>query len=84
MNTPFPSDLSKRQFLKSTAAVCAASVLAACHQETSSDKTPASEAPVNTPQHHSSTRYDCYGTHQAGITTPHQPFGIICAFDVTV
>ena len=84
MNTPFPSDLSKRQFLKSTAAVCAASVLAACHQETSSDKTPASEASVNTPQHHSSTRYDCYGTHQAGITTPHQPFGIICAFDVTV
>ncbi|OSI10333.1 iron uptake transporter deferrochelatase/peroxidase subunit [Neisseria canis] len=32
---------------------------------------------------HSSERYDCYGTHQAGITTPHQPFAIMCAFDIT-
>ncbi|MDO4640807.1 MAG: iron uptake transporter deferrochelatase/peroxidase subunit [Neisseria sp.] len=33
--------------------------------------------------HHSSLHYDCYGTHQAGITTPHQNFGIMCAFDIT-
>ncbi|KPN72566.1 iron uptake transporter deferrochelatase/peroxidase subunit [Neisseria sp. 83E34] len=32
---------------------------------------------------HSKQRYDCYGTHQAGITTPHQPFSIMCAFDIT-
>ncbi|PSJ80991.1 iron uptake transporter deferrochelatase/peroxidase subunit [Neisseria iguanae] len=32
---------------------------------------------------HSAQRYDCRGAHQAGITTPHQLFGIMCAFDVT-
>ncbi len=31
---------------------------------------------------HSSLHYDCYGEHQAGIVTPHQPFNITCAFDV--
>ncbi|WP_274585066.1 iron uptake transporter deferrochelatase/peroxidase subunit [Neisseria leonii] len=30
---------------------------------------------------HSAQSYPCYGTHQAGITTPHQPFGIMTAFD---
>ena len=83
INSPTPSDLSKRQFLKSTVAVCAASVLAACHTETSSDKPSSSVSHAPMPQHHSTTRYDCYGIHQAGITTPHQPFGIICAFDLT-
>ena len=32
---------------------------------------------------HSTQAYSCYGDHQAGITTPHQLFGIMCAFDVT-
>lgn len=33
---------------------------------------------------HSAHSYPCYGAHQAGITTPHQPFGILAAFDVAV
>ncbi len=32
---------------------------------------------------HSELAYPCYGEHQAGIVTPHQLFGIMCAFDVT-
>ncbi|MDU8023720.1 MAG: Dyp-type peroxidase, partial [Neisseria sp.] len=31
---------------------------------------------------HSELAYPCYGEHQAGIVTPHQLFGIMCAFDV--
>jgi deferrochelatase/peroxidase EfeB len=29
---------------------------------------------------HSRESYPCYGTHQQGITTPHQPFAIMAAF----
>lgn len=32
---------------------------------------------------HSDQAYSCYGAQQAGITTPHQLFGIMCAFDIT-
>ena len=32
---------------------------------------------------HSTQAYPCYGAHQAGVTTPHQLFGIMCAFDIT-
>lgn len=32
---------------------------------------------------HRSESYDCYGIHQQGITTPHQPFAIMAAFDVS-
>ncbi len=35
-------------------------------------------------QQHSEQSYPCYGTHQAGITTPHQQFGIMAAFDAAV
>ncbi|MBF0804840.1 MULTISPECIES: iron uptake transporter deferrochelatase/peroxidase subunit [unclassified Neisseria] len=35
-------------------------------------------------QPHSAESYPCYGARQAGITTPHQQFGIMAAFDVAV
>lgn len=73
-----PEDFGKRRLLQAAIATTAAAALSACGKQ--------SAAPMpsenGTPQH-SGTAYDCYGTHQAGIVTPHQPFGIMCAFDVT-
>lgn len=80
-----PTDLSKRRLLQATAAVAVASLTACNKQNTSSNQS--YEAVSNTDCHalgHSQTRYDCYGEHQAGITTPHQPFGILCAFDLNI
>ncbi|WP_165010956.1 iron uptake transporter deferrochelatase/peroxidase subunit [Neisseria yangbaofengii] len=42
-----------------------------------------SQATVEHYTRHSAQTYGCHGIHQAGITTPHQLFGIMCAFDVT-
>ncbi len=41
------------------------------------------EATIEHYTRHSTQAYDCHGVHQAGIVTPHQLFGIMCAFDVT-
>lgn len=76
------TDLRKRRFLQGSAALMASGLIAcrpmspnAANEETSS------KDEKNT---HSSTRYDCYGPHQAGITTPHQAFGILSAFDINI
>lgn len=70
---------SKRALFKATATLAASSILVACHnsqknQNTNNDNT--------LPHTHSDQSYACYGIHQAGITTAHQPFAIMCAFDV--
>ncbi|XXQ67524.1 iron uptake transporter deferrochelatase/peroxidase subunit [Neisseriaceae bacterium B1] len=78
------TDLSKRRLLQASVAVAAAT-LTACQQKSSKAEV---NAPSSTPDcassAHSQTRYDCYGEHQAGIVTPHQPFGILAAFDVNI
>ena len=83
-------DPNKRAFLKSAAALAASSTLLnACQPNSHTAGTSASQpqprdCPVsaNTSSLHSSQSFPCYGAQQAGIATPHQPFCIICAFDV--
>ena len=84
------NDPAKRRLLKTAAATAAAAALAACGQNTRTGDTaqrPSENLGGNSEggqfDRHSQTSYDCYGVHQAGITTPHQPFGILCAFDIT-
>lgn len=79
------TDLSKRRLLQGSIALAAAG-LAACQRKAGDTKNHADRTNADDNEcadgGHSQTRYDCYGTHQAGITTPHQPFGILAAFDV--
>lgn len=79
-------DPSKRALLKTAAVLAAAGTLSACQQKNQSDNQTVNKksAAENAPHLHSNQSYSCYGQHQAGITTPHQPFAIMCAFDVTV
>ena len=82
-----PDNPDRRKLLKTAAAVSAAAALTACGQGGQSAQTassPEGKAAADCSGSHSQTSYDCYGVHQAGITTPHQTFGILCAFDVTV
>ena len=84
-----PDNPNRRKLLKTAAAVSAAAALTACGQGGQSAQTASSPegkaaADCSGNGSHSQTSYDCYGVHQAGITTPHQTFGILCAFDVTV
>ena len=84
-----PDNPDRRKLLKTAAAVSAAAALTACGQGGQSAQTASSPegkaaADCSGNGSHSQTSYDCYGVHQAGITTPHQTFGILCAFDVTV
>lgn len=74
--------LTKRQFLQTAAALSAATVIGACGRSENPAAEPRS-ASSNEAAGHSRTAYPCYGTHQAGITTPHQQFGILTAFDLT-
>ncbi len=71
--------LSRRSILKGLGAVGLASAGAvggflAGREQGKKNNTVAAE--------HSDLHYDCYGEHQAGIVTPHQPFNILCSFDV--
>ena len=84
-----PDNPDRRKLLKTAAAVSAAAALTACGQGGQSAQTASSPegkaaADCSGNGSHSQTSYGCYGVHQAGITTPHQTFGILCAFDVTV
>ena len=74
---------SKRRLLKGMALTglgTLAAGMTACKPPTpaAADST----APPAADHVHSDLRYPCYGPHQAGITTAHQPFGIMAAFDV--
>ncbi|QMT32219.1 iron uptake transporter deferrochelatase/peroxidase subunit [Alysiella filiformis] len=69
--------ISKRHLFKTAFALAGASALGACVRERESVSN------LNTSSE-KSLRYDCHGKHQAGITTPHQHFAIIAAFDVMV
>ncbi len=79
MTTETLHDPSKRRLFKTAAVLAAGSALAACSKQ-SHRQANASSCSTNG---HSDTAYSCYGVHQAGIVTPHQPFGILCAFDTT-
>lgn len=80
-----PTQPGKRQLFKASAALAAAATLAACNKTAKPEQAaaPASDGHSDAAQLHSQTKYDCYGKHQAGITTPHQLFGTVCAFDVS-
>lgn len=73
-----PDNPDRRKLLKTAAAVSAAAALTACGQGGQSAQTaslPEGKAAADCSGNgsHSQTSYDCYGVHQAGITTPHQP-----------
>lgn len=79
-----PTHPGKRQLFKASAALAAAATLAACNKAAKPEQAAASsDGHSDAAQLHSQTKYDCYGKHQAGITTPHQLFGTVCAFDVS-
>lgn len=78
------TDLSRRRLLQGGAALCAATALGACVDKSTQNSKPSSTSFESSNALHSQEKYDCYGVHQAGIVTPHQPFGIMCAFDVSV
>lgn len=72
-------DYLKRNLLKSAALVGAAALtgtVAACSKSSSQHN--------NESLLHSQHSYDCHGEHQAGIVTPHQLFGNLTAFDLTI
>ncbi|WP_027009363.1 iron uptake transporter deferrochelatase/peroxidase subunit [Conchiformibius kuhniae] len=73
-----PHDPAKRTLFKTAALLAAGGTLAACSQGK-----PAAAPPPCAEKTHSRQAYPCHGAHQAGIVTPHQPFGIVCAFDVS-
>lgn len=75
--------LSRRHLLQAGAATAALGVLSACPSSKQTQHSVAHTTSDDESLYHSNVRYDCYGEHQAGIVTPHQPFGIIAAFDVT-
>lgn len=74
MSKTYPSQPTKRTLIKAAAALGAGTVagITACRNEAG----PAAKT-------HSPSGYPCYGPRQAGITTPHQQFGITTAFDIT-
>ena len=87
MSRNTPQDPAKRILLKSAAAIAAGTALAACTQSGSAQN---ASAPASAAKNegtggcteHSAQSYSCYGKNQAGIVTPHQPFGTTSAFDI--
>ena len=77
-NNPQPAQPTKRTLFKTVLAAGAAGAAGWFAGKQQGET--AAETRLN---EHSPQAYPCYGTHQAGITTPHQLFGIMCAFDVT-
>lgn len=73
-----PSQPTKRSLFKTAVAIGAVGAAGWFAGKTQGRKETQTEA-----AYHSDQAYPCYGTHQAGITTPPQTFGIMCAFDTT-
>ena len=86
METANINTLSRRNLLKTAAITVASStaLLTACKPQSSEKASPASSPKQDTPVAVEENRYDCFGTHQAGITTPHQLFGNLTTFDLTI
>lgn len=76
-----PSQPTKRTLIKT--ALAAGAIGAAGAGGYLAGQRRGSQATIEHYTRHSAEAYPCYGDHQAGITTPHQLFGIMCAFDVT-
>lgn len=76
-------NMPRRTLLKTATAFTVAGVLGACDKNTSNYHKTTQNSPQN-PAEHSTQGYDCYGVHQAGIATPHQPFAIFSAFDISI
>ena len=92
MSRNTPQDPAKRTLLKSAAAIAAGTALAACGQHTAGQSGSASAPAAGSGKNegtggcteHSAQSYSCYGKNQAGIVTPHQPFGTTSAFDISI
>ena len=77
-----PTQPAKRALLKGALAAGAAGLAAAAGGFAYGEKKGRADEKTDAAQH-SRQSYPCYGTHQQGITTPHQPFAIMAAFDVS-
>ena len=79
-----PQSPSKRNLFKGLAVGAAAAGLAACglNGKGQSNEGSTAQNSGGSAEHHSDQNFPFYGTHQAGITTPHQQFAIMAAFDV--
>ena len=77
-----PAQPAKRTLLKGALAAGAAGLAAAAGGFAYGEKKGRADEKTDAAQH-SRESYPCYGTHQQGITTPHQPFAIMAAFDVS-
>ena len=83
MNTQ--SKTSRRHLIKTAVAMAGSAVLFTACDKKSAEQT-AANATLNTQPESvaDNSRYDCFGIHQAGITTPHQLFGNLTTFDLTI
>ncbi|UOO81986.1 iron uptake transporter deferrochelatase/peroxidase subunit [Uruburuella testudinis] len=79
MNPDSPTQPEKRTLLKGA---LAAGIAAAAGGFAYGEKKGRAEEKTEQAQHRSES-YNCYGSHQQGIVTPHQPFAIMAAFDVS-
>ena len=79
-----PQSPSKRNLFKGLAVGAAAAGLAACGLNSNGQSAEGSAAQNSggSADHHSDQSFPFYGIHQSGITTPHQQFAIMAAFDV--
>ncbi|MCS4534668.1 iron uptake transporter deferrochelatase/peroxidase subunit [Neisseria montereyensis] len=77
-----PAQPEKRTLLKTALAAGATGIVAAAGGIAWGTKKGKEEEKAALMQHNPES-YDCYGMHQAGITTPPQQFGIMAAFDVS-
>ncbi|MBR3482184.1 MAG: deferrochelatase/peroxidase EfeB [Neisseriaceae bacterium] len=78
------TNTSRRHLMKTAMAMAGSAVLL-----TACGKKSAEQTATNTPktvknENPNADRYDCFGSHQAGIRTPHQLFGNLTTFDLTI
>ena len=76
------TNTSRRHLMKTAMAMAGSAVLLTACGKKSAEQT-ATDAP-KTAIPPNADRYDCFGSHQAGIRTPHQLFGNLTTFDLTI
>ena len=79
------SKTSRRHLIKTAVAMAGSAVLLTACDKKSAEQTATNLTPNTQPESVAdNSRYDCFGAHQAGITTPHQLFGNLTTFDLTI
>ena len=78
------TNTSRRHLMKTAMAMAGSAVLLTACGKKSAEQTAATAPKVEQTITPNADRYDCFGSHQAGIRTPHQLFGNLTTFDLTI